>query len=139
MILIPVEKKVPQIEWNKLGIDSHYRDPITHMALTVQGFAEAVAEFAKLSPAKWLALGGGGYDLHAVARAWTLAYGVMSEQEFGAEIPKSYTTAYDVTSLQDPAEVGVQEQVRKDALTFADASIQAVHRIIYPAHGIRAV
>ena len=123
----------------QLGIDSHYLDPITHMALTVQGFAEAVAEFAKLSPAKWLALGGGGYDLHAVARAWTLAYGVMSDQEFGSEIPESYSTAYDVASLFDPAEVNVQDQVRKDALAFADASVQAIHRIIYPAHGLQGI
>ena len=123
----------------QVGIDSHYRDPITHVALTVQGFAEVVAEFAKLSPSKWLALGGGGYDLHTVARAWTLAYGVMSEQDFGPEIPESYTTAYDVTALHDPADVGIQDQVRRDALAFADSSIQAVHKLIYPAHGLRAV
>lgn len=123
----------------QLGIDSHYRDPITHVALTVQGFAEVVAEFAKLSPTKWLALGGGGYDLHAVARAWTLAYGVISEQEFSPEIPASYATAYNVTALLDPADVDVQDQVRKDALAFADDSIQAVRKLIYPAHGLRAV
>jgi acetoin utilization protein AcuC len=127
----------PDVLVTQLGIDSHYLDPITHVALTVQGFAEVVAEFAKLSPTKWLALGGGGYDLHAVARAWTLAYGVMSEQEFVSEIPQSYTDSYDVTSLYDPADVDVQDQVRKDALAFADSSIQAVHKLIYPAHGLR--
>lgn len=122
----------------QLGIDSHYQDPITHMALTVQGFAEVVAGFAALSPAKWLALGGGGYDLHAVARAWTLAYGVMSEQEFGQEVPASYAADYGVTDLHDPTDVGIQEQVTKDAQAFADTSVQAVHRLIYPAHGLRA-
>jgi acetoin utilization protein AcuC len=127
----------PDVLVTQLGIDSHYLDPITHVALTVQGFAEVVAEFAKLSPAKWLALGGGGYDLHAVARAWTLAYGVMSEQEFASEVPQSYTDSYDVTSLYDQADVDMQDQVRKDALAFADSSIQAVHKLIYPAHGLR--
>ena len=74
-----------------------------------------------------------------MARAWTLAYGVISEQEFSPEIPASYATAYNVTALLDPADVDVQDQVRKDALAFADDSIQAVRKLIYPAHGLRAV
>ena len=63
----------------------------------------------------------------------------MSEQEFGSKIPESYSKAYDVASLFDPAEVNVQDQVRKDALAFADASVQAIHRIIYPAHGLQGI
>ena len=80
----------PDVIVTQLGIDSHYRDPITHLALTVQGFAEAVSEFRAASPGKWLALGGGGYDLQAVARAWTMAYGVLSGQSFGNDIPNDY-------------------------------------------------
>ncbi len=48
----------PDVLVTQLGIDTHYRDPITHLALTVQGFGEVVAEFPGLAP-KWLALGGG--------------------------------------------------------------------------------
>ena len=62
----------PDVLVTQLGIDSHYRDPITHLALTVQGFGDTVAELSRWAP-KWLALGGGGYDLQAVARAWTTA------------------------------------------------------------------
>lgn len=126
----------PDVLVTQLGIDSHFRDPITHLALTVQGFAQTVSEFAALAPNKWLALGGGGYDLHAVARAWTLAYGVISEQELGSEIPLSYRSAYGVTDLEDPIDVGIQEQVLKEARAFADNSILAAHRLIYPAHGL---
>ena len=120
----------------QLGIDSHYLDPITHLALTVQGFAQAVAELARLSPGKWLALGGGGYDLQAVARAWTLAYGVMSEQEFPNEIPAAYESRYGIAGLRDPDEVPVDNSAKADIKRFTEASVQAVQRLIFPTHGI---
>ena len=132
-----IEAFSPDVLVTQLGIDSHFRDPITHLALTVQGVGQAVAEFAKLAPPKWLALGGGGYDLQAVARAWTLAYGVMSEQEFPDEIPTSYRTQYDVESLKDPDNLQLPESVKNDTKAFAEASVQAVQKLIFPQHGIR--
>ena len=127
----------PDVLVTQLGIDSHYLDPITHIALTVQGFAEAVTELACVSPGRWLALGGGGYDLQAVARAWTLAYGVMSEQSFPEEVPQSYRERYSVSDLRDPEELPIQESVKNDTRTFAENSVEAVQRLIFPTHGLR--
>ncbi len=127
----------PDVIVTQLGIDSHYRDPITHLALTVQGFAEAVSEFRAASPGMWLALGGGGYDLQAVARAWTMAYGELSGQRFGNEIPAGYSAEHGVESLRDPGELGLDEQIVKDSRAFAESSVQTVHRLIFPTHGIR--
>ena len=121
----------------QLGIDSHYRDPITHLALTVQGFGQAVSELQRLAP-KWLALGGGGYDLQAVARAWTLAYGIMSGQEFPEEIPSSYRDRHGGSTLSDTEEPPITEAVRKDARAFAESSVQAVQRLIFPTHGLNS-
>ena len=87
----------------QIGIDSHYRDPITHLALTVQGFAEAVGAFAGVAPL-WLTLGGGGYDLQAVARAWTLAFGVLSEQHLPEDVRAPYRDTYGVSVLRDAEE-----------------------------------
>ena len=72
-----------------------------------------------------------------MARAWTLAFGVMSEQEFPPEIPESYREAYDVAALRDPDELPIEDSVRNDARAFAESSVQAVHKLIFPAHGIR--
>lgn len=127
----------PDVIVTQLGIDSHYRDPITHLALTVQGFAEAVAEFRAASPGMWLALGGGGYDLQAVARAWTMAYGVLSGQEFGNDIPRDYRVEHGVESLRDPDNLALDEQIVRDSRTFAESSVQTVQRLIFPTHGIR--
>ena len=120
----------------QLGIDSHYRDPITHLALTSQGFAEVVSEFATLAPDRWLALGGGGYDLQAVARSWTMAYGVLSEQTFGDAIPESYRAEHGIESLKDPDDLPLDRKLIQDSRSFAEASVQSVHRLIFPTFGI---
>ncbi|MXY44192.1 MAG: acetoin utilization protein AcuC [Dehalococcoidia bacterium] len=128
----------PDVLVSQLGIDSHYRDPITHLALTTQGFGKVVAEFSGKAP-KWLALGGGGYDLQAVARSWTLAYGVMSEQNLDDVIPESYRAKYGVETLPDTEQLpDIVHKAQGDAKTFAEASVGAVQGLIFPTHGIRA-
>ena len=127
----------PDVLVTQLGIDSHHLDPIAHLSLTAQGSGQAVTELSRFAP-KWLALGGGGYDLQAVARTWTLAYGIMSEQEFSDEIPQSYRDHYNVTTLKDHVEPQTKEEVRKDVRLFAETSVQTVHSLIFPTHGIRS-
>ena len=127
----------PDVLVTQLGIDSHYKDPITHLALSAQGFARAVRALAAVAPPKWLALGGGGYDLQAVARAWASAYGIMSGQTLPNEIPESYRQLHGVQTLDDPPEeLLAVERYAADARTFAEASVQSVQRMIFPTHGV---
>ena len=70
--------------------------------------------------------------------AWTTAYGIMSAQDFPDEIPESYRDAHGVSSLSDTDDVPVTEAVRRDAKVFAESSVQAVRRIVFPAHGLRS-
>ena len=128
----------PDVLVTQLGIDSHFLDPITHLALTTQGFAEVVGEFDKLRPPTWLALGGGGYDLQAVSRAWTLAFAAMSGRQLPDAIPESYRERYGVDTLSDEPP-SLNEQVASDGRTFAEASVQAIHGLVFPLHGIRAI
>ena len=121
----------------QLGIDSHFRDPITHLALSVQGHAAVVEELGSLGVGKWLALGGGGYDLQAVARAWALDFAVMSEQRLSANIPQAYSEKYAVSSLRDVDDIPVQTDMIRDARTFAEASAQSVQRLVFGALGMR--
>src|SRR5262249_60696835 len=72
----------PDVVVAQLGIDSHRTDPLTHLALDIQGFTRAVSRITELSP-KLVCLGGGGYDLPNVARAWTSAWAVLN----GVELP----------------------------------------------------
>ena len=131
-----LEAYAPDVVVTQLGIDSHFRDPITHMALTVQGFGEAVGELAGVAP-KWLALGGGGYDLQAVARAWTTAYAIMLDRDLPDEIPEPYRQKHRVSTLSDHDAPPDAESFQQDARTFAEKSIQALHRDIFPTHRLR--
>ena len=126
----------PDVLVTQLGIDSHFKDPITHLAQSVQGFTEAVGSFAGAAP-KWLALGGGGYDLQAVARAWASAFGVMASIELPDEIPAVYNERYGVRSLSDSEELELTEQVARDAKSFAESSVRAVRQLVFPMHGLR--
>lgn len=130
-----VESFRPDVLVTQLGIDSHFLDPITHLGLTVQGFEQAVCELAQVAPMRWLSMGGGGYDLQAVARAWTLAFGVMSEQRFNEQVPEVYALKHDVQSLRDvkPELDGLLE---KDARGFAEISVQDVQKLVFPIHRI---
>ena len=127
----------PDVLVTQLGIDSHFRDPITHLALSVQGHAAVVEELGSLGVGKWLALGGGGYDLQAVARAWALDFAVMSEQRLSANIPQAYSEKYAVSSLRDVDDIPVQTDMIRDARTFAEASAQSVQRLVFGALGMR--
>ena len=127
----------PDVLVTQLGIDSHFQDPITHLALTVQGHAAAVSELETLGARKWLALGGGGYDLQAVARAWALDFAVISEQRLPASIPDAYAAQHGVSTLRDMADLPIQSDMIRDALTFAEAGAQSVQRLVFGALGIR--
>src|SRR5207253_4298827 len=87
----------PDVIVAQLGLDAHRTDPLTHLALDVQGFAAAFRRILGLAP-KIVALGGGGYDLRNVARAWTVAWALMNEVGLPAELPAAFDRdlhAYD--------------------------------------------
>jgi len=125
----------PDVLVSQLGIDSYHSDPLTHLQLTTRGYEEAIRQFAKLG-VPWLALGGGGYDLMAVARAWTLAYGVMVEQDWPDRIPDSFAAQHGVTRLRDDAAPEVPTNVYNDARRHAEETRLQVKEKIFPTHGL---
>ena len=128
----------PDFLVTQLGLDTHYLDPITHMALTVQGFAQVIRDLSQLAP-QWLALGGGGYDIGAVARGWTLAYGVMSSQTFPDYIPDSYREKYGLTQLSDAEGPQIDEGMQREARRFVEKSVLDIQRTVFPIHGLRRI
>ena len=125
----------PDVLVTQLGIDSYHSDPLTHLQVTTQGFVEAIREFAALG-LPWLALGGGGYDVTAVARAWTLAYGVMLGEEWPDKLPSSFATEHGVSQLRDTAVPQVPAQVQLDIRRHAEETVASVKEQIFPAHGL---
>ena len=85
-------------------MDAHWRDPLTHLALTTHGFETLFQRIHQLAP-RWLAVGGGGYDAGVVPRAWTLAWGVMSGQTFADDLPPAIAAKHSTPLLRDEATV----------------------------------
>ena len=121
----------------QLGIDSHRTDPLTHLALDVQGFAGAVKRITELSP-KLVCLGGGGYDLPNVARAWTAAWAVLNGVELPSALPASFAedarrNHFAADSMWDPPEP-LPEHRRVRAQEYAQRQVDAIRRTIFPLH-----
>ena len=125
----------PDVVVTQLGIDTHLRDPITHLRLTSKAFSAAVQAFANLG-LPWLALGGGGYDLGAVARCWTLAYGVMLSKEWGQRIPTEYAAKHKIHGLRDDEPPPLERELSKQVNQYVQSSVKTVKRLVFPVHGI---
>ena len=125
----------PDVLVAQLGIDSYHSDPLTHLQLTTEGFVAVVRELAGLG-LPWLALGGGGYDLLAVARAWTLAYGVMLGVEWPDPLPRSFALEHGAGRLRDSGAPEIPANLRLDIRRHAGETVTAVKELIFPAHGL---
>jgi acetoin utilization protein AcuC len=79
----------PDIVVSQLGVDTFRSDPLAHLNVTTNGFCHVVSMIKSLAT-KWVALGGGGYDIANVARAWTLAWAIMNNIDAPAEIPETF-------------------------------------------------
>jgi acetoin utilization protein AcuC len=127
-VVPPVVKSFkPDILVTQLGVDTHYLDPLSHLMLTTEGYTEVLREFKGLA-LKWLALGGGGYDMGAVARLWTLAYGVMINREWSNDIPLRFQEQYGLKKLKDKDKPNISSKTRQQARGFAQASVKEVKR-----------
>ena len=115
----------PDVVVAQLGVDAHWRDPLTHLALTTDGFETLFRRIHALSP-RWLAVGGGGYDRTVVPRAWTLAWGVMSDQTFPNNLPDLIAAAYDPPLLRDQAAGLLTPEQQRQARTATEKSVDVL-------------
>ena len=124
----------PDVLVTQLGIDSYHSDPLTHLQLTTLGFVEVIREFSALG-LPWLATGGGGYDLMAVARAWTLAYGVMLGEEWPDTLPREFALEHGIGHLRDSGSPEIPANLRLDIRRHAGETVAALKEQVFPVHG----
>ncbi len=116
-----IEAFAPDVLVTQLGVDTLKGDPITHLELTTKGFERMVKRFRSFG-IPWVALGGGGYDMGNVARAWTIAWAVMNDTEPPESIPEPFMRRYGhilrTDKLRDPEEgfegSALPEEVSRD-------------------------
>jgi acetoin utilization protein AcuC len=87
-----------------------------------------------------LALGGGGYDLENVARAWTHAWALLNDVELPAELPPAFLEhaawfRFRSRSLWDPPAAPDRERCLH-AREYADRQLDQIRHQIFPLHGL---
>jgi acetoin utilization protein AcuC len=130
----------PDVVVTQLGIDAHRNDPLSNLRLTMGGFLQAVHVLAASAP-RWLALGGGGYYLGNVPRAWTAVWALMAGAEIPPELPSPFLPQLRSegcleTSLTDPP-YQTEGKRREEAWQYARTQVQRVHELIFPRLGIQ--
>ena len=123
----------PDILVTQLGVDAHYQDPLAHLNLTTQGYTSLIRAFRAME-LPWVALGGGGYNVHTVARAWTLAYGIMADRSLPDEIPHRYARAYGDKWLHDRGQPSLSRQDAASAQRYAERQVAALQRSLGHEH-----
>src|SRR6266516_3471569 len=99
----------PDLIVTQHGCDTHAWDPLTHLSLTMRGIREQIKLAHQLAHSycqgRWVALGGGGYDLYRVVpRAWSMVWAEMSEQTLPKHLPHEWVKRWR------PVWSGVEEQ-----------------------------
>ena len=114
-VILPFLKTYdPDILVTQLGADALLGDRVAGLEMSLRQFEHFVNTFHELGK-PWLALGGGGYDVGNVVRAWTLAWAAMNDVDLSDEIPKDWLTqaapyGVAVASLRGEREASVSPQ-----------------------------
>ena len=132
-----IERFRPDIVVAQLGVDSFTGDPLTHLNYTNNGFCEAVKRIKAISPGL-VALGGGGYDIANVAKAWTLAWAIMNGVELSDEIPQGFLGKYRDEGFRSGKirdEAYIEKGVAKEKMREeVERVVGFIKREVFPVH-----
>lgn len=147
-LLVPplLEAFRPDVIVSQHGCDTHYFDPLTHLhgdMHLLRAYGELVHSYAhKYAGGRWLALGGGGYDIwRVVPRAWTLLWSTVSHQICHPEVAADWLARWQdktpVTlpdKMLDPVDliqpIPRQQEIREKNLANAKRVLQNTYPII---------
>jgi len=95
-VVVPLVRAFkPDLLVTQCGCDSHWDDPLTHLATSTRIWPVLTHTFHDLAhdqcQGRWLATGGGGYDLYSVVpRAWTILFAGMVGVELPTRLPEQF-------------------------------------------------
>jgi acetoin utilization protein AcuC len=125
----------PDVLVTQIGADTLRSDPLTRLEITTHSYTYIMRKLKALR-IPWVAAGGGGYDMMNVARAWTIAWGVMNGVELDPHLPagfkkRSNAVGFSHTMLFDGLH-WAEEDDRNRALDALETTIASLRRSIFP-------
>ncbi|MEU8716897.1 acetoin utilization protein AcuC [Streptomyces sp. NPDC048663] len=144
----------PQVLVTQHGADTHFEDPLAHLAVSLdaqRAVQVACHELAhEYAGGKWVALGGGGYEVvDVVPRSWTHLVAIAAGREIAPEtlVPEVWRQeVYARTRQLGPGRmtdgrwpVGWAEwEAGYDPADRLDQAVLATRRAVFPLRGLLA-
>lgn len=131
----------PDVILTQNGADAHYLDPLTHLSSTINIYREIpklAHEIAhQYCEGRWIAVGGGGYDIRVVPRAWALIWLEMTNNSnhHGA-LPQEWINIWKkVSPVPLPAQWDDPQDMYKPIprkLEITEKNKQTLDKALYP-------
>lgn len=143
----------PQVLVTQHGADTHFEDPLAHLAVSLdaqRAVQEACHELAHAhAGGKWLALGGGGYAVvDVVPRSWTHLVAIAADRPIEPEtaVPGSWrdevyarTRELAPWRMTDGRTVSWRDwEAGYDPADRIDQAVLATRRAVFPLRGLLA-
>jgi acetoin utilization protein AcuC len=135
----------PEILVSQFGADGHYLDPLTHLMLTTETY-EAVGMLLdqlskELCGGRWIATGGGGYEVTAVPRAWTVLFSTMVGRELEDALPVEWLKECNQLVGSVPGDKSLRDHAHAEEEAHvpraAKRAVEDLRKVLFPLHGIR--
>ena len=125
----------PEVMVTQLGVDTFYSDPLAHLCLTTNGYTKVIEKLKDIS-IPWVALGGGGYEVANVAKAWTLAWAIMNDVDLSDDLPPTFKEigrrlGFRGNTLRD-SPLSIPEGKRQEARMEAERVVRYLKKALFP-------
>ncbi|MBW1693838.1 MAG: acetoin utilization protein AcuC [Deltaproteobacteria bacterium] len=129
----------PDVLVTQLGVDTLATDPLASLSLTLNGFSDVIHEIKSWNR-KWVALGGGGYNVMNVARAWTKTWAIIKGIDVPDDLPESFVRKYQGKqgiglTLSEPLKTG-HGSASGNIRQTAHSAVTKIKETIFPLLGI---
>ena len=134
----------PDVIVSQLGADAHYLDPLSHLMLTTETYESVGRTLDALSKelcgGRWIAVGGGGYDVTAVPRVWTLLCSTMLGTNPEDALPGDWLEECERLVGAVPPDKLLRDRHKPDEAAHiprqVKRTVEALQRTLFPMHGI---
>lgn len=151
-VISPVVQEFrPEVIVSQHGCDSHYRDDMSHLKISIDAQRQVTIMVSglahELCEDRWIATGGGGYNLYdVVPRAWTHLMGVATGSPLALDRPvpqswqdyllRTYGTKVPVMMGDEVDLWWTNWEVGFDPADPVDRTIMATRKEVFPHWGL---